>query len=344
MSLGKKSAAAILLLGCVGCAHTPDVTMQYYLSAAKVTFKVTRTIACDAANNKVISTGDATPTVQHYADRDAEVQTVAIAPLKSLFANTDVKFEFYEDGRLKGINESTTGQGENILKTALSIASALRTRSAGLETKDAAADCAAILKVGKQSPISLVYQGEVKVEKTGKQKLEGDSMTKGYLALLPKGAVDDVCAVVDQKKVEHATAPVKYAKQDGDVLVPMRQPAYVGIRIAASSNPDCSEGDTIWEGRVLAGQKGEPYFLPIPKAVMFGKQTFNLAVGESGAVTLIQYATEVGTGQVLNVISSGLDMLQNEDTKRANAARAEADLIAAQQRLVKCRADPKNCS
>ncbi|HET6264474.1 MAG TPA: hypothetical protein VFD95_06440 [Usitatibacter sp.] len=156
MSLAKKSAAAILLLGCVGCAHTPDVTMQYYLSAARVTFKVTRTIACDTVLSKVISTGDATPTVQHYADRKVNPQSVSVAPLKGLFTNTDVKFEFYEDGRLKGINESTTGQGESILKTALSIASAIRVGTVGIASRDMtkAVDCTEISRIGKQAPIS----------------------------------------------------------------------------------------------------------------------------------------------------------------------------------------------
>ncbi len=317
--------------------------MQYYLSAARVTFKVTRTIACDTVLSKVISTGDATPAVQHYADRKVNPQSVSVAPLKGLFTNTDVKFEFYEDGRLKGINESTTGQGESILKTALSIASAIRVGTVGIASRDMtkAVDCTEISRIGKQAPISLVYFGEVDVTKAGSQSLEADSLTKVYVQLL-KDALDPVCAVVGE--VQKGVKPLTYAERDGDVLVPMRQPAYVGIRVAASRQADCSGGDTIWNGFVLAGQKGEPYSLPIPKAAMFGKQTFALAVGESGAVNSIQYATEVGTGQVLNVISSGLDLLQNEDTKRANAARAEADLIAAQQRLLKCRADPKNCS
>jgi hypothetical protein len=107
--------------------------MQYYLSAARVTFKVTRTIACDTVLSKVISTGDATPTVQHYADRKVN-----------------------EDGRLKGINESTTGQGESILKTALSIASAIRVGTVGIASRDMtkAVDCTEISRIGKQAPIS----------------------------------------------------------------------------------------------------------------------------------------------------------------------------------------------
>lgn len=42
-------AAAGLTLG--GCAHTPAVTLSYYLPKTSVSFKVIRTVACDAGDN-----------------------------------------------------------------------------------------------------------------------------------------------------------------------------------------------------------------------------------------------------------------------------------------------------
>ena len=338
MSLVDKSAWAVLVVGAVGCAHTPDVTMKYYLSASKVTFKVTRTLACDAVNGKIVSTADAVPTIQAYADRSKPAAEVRIAPLQGWFANSDIKFEFYDDGRLKGINATSTGQGETILKTAIAIATMPRI----LGSSPKANECAEVLRVGKQSPISLVYVGDVDVESAAVQSIQPDTLSRAYLQLLPPNIVAPICAVV--KEVDPAAIPASYTAREGDVLVPMRQPGLVRIRVAASFDPACDGGDPIWDGKVLAGQRGTPYSLPIPRAAMFGKQTFVLAVDPSGAATQIQYATETGVGQALNVLSTGLTELQNEDSKRAAAARAEADLIAAQQRLVRCRADPKSCS
>jgi hypothetical protein len=37
------------------------------------------------------------------------------------FADSDANFQFYDDGRLKSINQSTTGQGETIIKSVVSL-------------------------------------------------------------------------------------------------------------------------------------------------------------------------------------------------------------------------------
>ena len=65
---------------------------------------------------------------------------------------------------------------------------------------------------------------------------------------------------------------------------------------------------------------------------------------ESGALTSVQYATNTGAGQALNVAASALTALQGETTaQKVAAVKAEADLIAQQQRLVQCLADPPSC-
>lgn len=338
MSLVKKSACAVLLLGCVGCAHMPDVTVGYYLARTKATFKVIRTVACDA-NNNIIVANAVTPAVTHFADRDQRHQ-VSLAPLKGFLSNSDVKFEFYDDGRLKGVNATTTGQGEAILKTALTIASTLGAFS-GSRAASTSTECALINKVSPGKPLSLTYEGDVEMDRQGlSQAIPPDTASAVYASQL-RSAISGVCAKV--MGIEQATAPVGYEGKRNEVLLTVRQPGLVRIRVAATDDKECMK-DTIWDGKVLAGQSGTAYSMPIPAAAVFGKQTFAVTVHESGALTMMQYASDTGTGQVLNVIGSALTEIQGEAGRKAAALRAEADLIAAQQRLVKCRADPTTCS
>ena len=83
---------------------------------------------------------------------------------------------------------------------------------------------------------------------------------------------------------------------------------------------------------------------PIPAAAAFGKEVFAVTFADSGALSSVQYVSNTGTGQVLNVANAGLTAFKPETTaQKAAAVQAEADLIAQQQRLVQCLADPSSC-
>lgn len=108
MTLIRVSASAALATFLGGCAHLPDVTVGYYVAQSKVSFKVMRTVACDANNNPIVA-NSTTPIVTHSADRDQFIP-IRLAGLKGTFSDTDVKFEFYEDGRLKSVNATGTAK------------------------------------------------------------------------------------------------------------------------------------------------------------------------------------------------------------------------------------------
>ena len=58
----------------------------------------------------------------------------------------------------------------------------------------------------------------------------------------------------------------------------------------------------------------------------------------------MQFVSNTGTGQALNVAGAGLTALEGDTTaQKAAQVKAEGDLIAAQQRLVACKADPASC-
>lgn len=113
-------AIALIPVILSACASLPDATVRYYLPQTKLSVRVVRTVSCDASNQLVLANA-VTPTVVHVADRN-QLEHVALRGLKGTFSDSDVKFGFYDDGRLKDFNASSTGQGEAILKTVISIA------------------------------------------------------------------------------------------------------------------------------------------------------------------------------------------------------------------------------
>lgn len=338
MALIRALAMGALAACLAGCAHLPDVTVGYYLAKSKVNFKVIRTVACDANNNPIVA-NSTTPTVTHSAD-PGQFVPIRLAGLKGTFSDTDLKFEFYEDGRLKSVNATSTGQGEVIFKTVVTIATAVLALDGS--TKTYPQECNFIKSAGGGKPLTLTYEGEVDIGRSpnDKQDIPPDT-TSGVYAIILAKAIGYVCATVEG--AEAAKAPATYELQAGDVVLRARQPGLVRLRVVAGGMNDCKI-DTVWEGKLPVAQFGTVYSLPIPAAASFGKQVFAASFLESGALTSVQYTTNTGAGQVLNLTSSALTALQGETTaQRALDVKAEADLIAQQQRLVQCLADPKTC-
>jgi hypothetical protein len=341
MTLIRLSVSAALATFLGGCAFTPNVTVGYYLAQSKVSFKVIRTVACDADNNPVVANAT-TPTVTHSADR-AQFIPIHLAGLRGTFSDTDVKFEFYEDGRLKSVNTTSLGQGEAILKTVVTIATAVAVLALDGGTKPYPDECAFIKSAGGAKPLTLTYEGVVdSSESTHKeQPILPDTTSKFYAEKLNE-AIGHVCAVVEG--TEASQVPATYEAQADDVLLKARQPALVQIKVMTGCVND-KQNFTTWQGKLPVAQFGTPYALPIPAPPMFGKQVFAVSFLESGALTSVQYAGNTGTGQILNVTSSALTALQGETTaQKAAEVKAEADLIAQHQRLIRCRADPKTCT
>lgn len=329
---------ALVAIWLGGCAHTPDITLGYYLPKSSVSFKVIRTIACDASDNPIVATA-VTPTVKHSADMSSR-QTVALSGLRGTFSDSDVKLEYYEDGRLSGVNASSTGQGEAILKTAITLATAVFGLDGGSRTHPA--ECAEIKTYGGGKPLAIINEGSVDLTKgqNDAQPIAPDTASAFYANRL-KAILGGVCAHMAGSTTPQA--PAQYQAASGDVLLHLRQPGTASIKLTAGPTNGC-EGTEIWNDSVPAAQFGTAYILPIPAAAIFGKQQFAVGITESGALKSVQYASNTGAGQVLNVGSTALTALQGDTTTQKLAeVKAEADLIAQQQRLVGCLADPTTC-
>ena len=94
----------------------------------------------------------------------------------------------------------------------------------------------------------------------------------------------------------------------------------------------------------LTAPDAQTYVLPIPKAALFGKQSFSLALSEAGVITSVEYGKNTGAASVLNAAGAAATA-QAPETTAAKAAdvKAQADLIAQQQRLARCQANPAQC-
>jgi hypothetical protein len=322
-----------------GCAHLPDATVGYYLAKSEVKFKVIRTVTCDA-NNNLIVVSSGTPSVTHAADHDQFVP-IKLNDLKGPFSDADIKFDFYEDGRLKGINSSSTGQGEIILKTTVSVAAAALALK-GITTRNYPKECAFIKSAGGGKPLTLTYEGIIDVTKSAdeKQIIPPDPMSIFYAEQL-RDAIGDVYAVVEEA-TKQKEVPLNYVAKSEDVLLKARQPGLVKIKVMpVGAN---GQAGTIWEGELPVAQFGTFYSIPVSAPALFGKQVFAISFQESGGLTSLQYVSNNGASQVLNVVNSSLNALQGESTaQKATNIKAEADLIAQQQRLARCLADPTKC-
>ena len=338
-------AALSALLGLLGgCAHMPEVTVGYYLAESTISFKVVRTVACDA-DNRVIVANATTPTVTHSADRSRLIQ-VRLDKLKGTFSDTDIKFEFLADGRLKGVNATNTGQGEAALKTVATIATAAMAitalREPGTPREPLKAECDLVKSVGAGKPITLTYEGVVDLGRgpRDKQDIPPDTASEAYAKALAK-SIGTVFAVVEGN--ETSRAPATYEAHARDVLLTARQPGMVTIKVMTGAAKGF-EDEKVWQGKLPAAQLGTTYSVPIPGPTTFGKLNLAASFEESGAISSLQYAANTGTVQALNATGAALTTMQGETTaQKAADVKAEADLIAQQQRLVQCLADPRSC-
>ena len=323
------------LLG--GCANLPDAELAYYLTQTSVSVRVVRTVACDAKDRPIV-VNSVTPTVAHSADT-AQAHTFKLSTLKSFFSDNDVKLELYEDGRLKGLNAIGQGQGETILKSALTILGALKEAPA----KSYPTECG-IINSTKDKMVTLTYQETVDISQIPSrvQHIPPDQGSAPRANEI-RSAIGNVCA--EAKEIEQMAAPVvEVSSKETGVRLKARQPARVNLKVMTGRDEVCTSPEEIWTGKIVAAQHGKAYEILVPKPSLFGKMTTAVAFTESGALSSIQYATTAGTGQVLGVVNSALTIFQSDTAEqRAKELKARGDEILYQERLTGCLANRANC-
>ena len=326
-----------------GCSSTPDVVYRYYPSQARTTVTVTQTIDCDASKTRVVVVETPSVTTVYSADKSKAPASLKIKELSSAFADSDIAFTWFEDGRLKSVGQSSTGQGESIAKSALTLAAALApVGGAATNEKKLLPECDVIASRGGGKPVSLTYSKQLAFnsKEVGKsldfdmapQSRELYAQLQGQLPVLKL----EVGALIDAVTFAGWDGAASESASNGAVSLLLRRTSDVALSISTAGSP-------IWTA-VVAVPTASSYSLPIPKAAFFGKQSFGLTLAESGAITALSYGKTSGVSGGLNALTA-LDsaVSPQSDAAKAAAVKSQADLIAQQQRLARCQAQPDKC-
>jgi hypothetical protein len=133
--------AALALSAC----STPKGTITYYLPRAESVLKVTQTLACNGAGDRLTQVVNVAATTTYSSDPAASAVIIEPRKIDGWLANADIAFAFTDDGRLSGVNVTTVGQGGEVLKDAVAVAKTIAT-VAGVPSK-AAFDANAACKI-----------------------------------------------------------------------------------------------------------------------------------------------------------------------------------------------------
>ena len=331
---------ALILLGSLlaGCARTPPVIIKYPYARSALHVEIVQSLACDSSNMPVV-VNTVTPTMLHMADADPKATgSIDLGGLDGPLSNSEFKTDFYADGRLKAINVTTTGQGEGILKTAIGL---IRFAGEAPPPVDPKPICQTFRKAFGDKALSVTYEltHGLATSETSLVPIPPEHASRAQYELY-KDLLGKFCLQVPRARL--VKPPTTYTPGRGDVIVTARQPAMVEAAVTVGPRANCAE-TALWSGLVPAGQHGFEYKIPVPRAAIFGKQVFAASFEESGAISSLQYNKDTGAGQLLNVVEAAAKEIQTTDEEEAAKVKAKADLIAAQQRLVRCQANPSTC-
>ena len=327
------------------CAATPNVETGYYDAKASVVIKFTQTAKCKTVNNQqiLIRETDFSVTPSYSANRtETAYHTLKFSKLDGFLTNTDVTVTYYDDGRLKGLNTKQAGQAGPIIKSIVDLAAAIAKAAAPTPAKD---DCD-FLSAMSSDPVTVVYEGKSSFDENDKIiELTPKNISKTVLE-------NNLNTIFDVPSVDYAvdkatscSAKSDYQRQACDLSTSKRghyplslvQPALVTLNLNVND-------DEYGTSKVLVPQLGKSYTLPVPKAPLFGENRFGLALSEAGTPTSIGYGASSGIAEVFTGATSVAGAVGGASTaEKAAAVKAEADLIAQQKRLVRCRADDANC-
>src|SRR5690348_1643806 len=113
----------LLLLG--ACASTPDVTIQYYPAKSLATFTTTQNLACTKDETTLVVTNTVSAATEYSADTTKPPHSLRVKDLDNAFVDASLTVELFGDGRLKGINASSTGEGQAVISAAATLAGEL---------------------------------------------------------------------------------------------------------------------------------------------------------------------------------------------------------------------------
>lgn len=112
-----------------GCANLPDKQqINYYYPKAQTHIAVVQTLGCTSSNNHILSEAQVLVTTTYVAGTSAPPLT--LGSFDGSWNDHDIDLNFTDDGRLKGINATSSGEGGTVLKGVASTVGAIVTAGA----------------------------------------------------------------------------------------------------------------------------------------------------------------------------------------------------------------------
>ncbi len=346
------------LLSGAACASIPNSQIGYYGTKWEAAVTVTQTIGC-SENNQILSSYYSPDIKVRFSSDYDKHHTLNIKQLSRWYANSDFTVNFYEDGRLKSIGQTTTGQGETYIKNAITIASAVAKMAPLVKEQDpTVAICTIVNTIGNKKPITLTY---------GIAPEDSITTAPKTVTLMPTGAsgpiVDSLESaglnarpVVDVKLVDRKSTYGGSREIDSNGARKIRQPTdktcdalHLFLQDTETVNltlmvKDAVKGDQmISSSELVVPKKDSFYSLPILKAKLFGKQTFNLKLTEAGAIDTLGYGMEAGGTGLMNALAAASKTESDILSSKAADEKAKADILANQHRRVVCETKPADC-
>lgn len=362
----RHSVPIIAVLAVSGCASTPKVQLGYYLPKTDASVRFVRTVTC--RGNQPYSVVEGFVDVAHSADTDVWYP-LNISALTGRLSNSDLKLDFYPGRRLKSVNSSYAGQGEAITK---SMAMLILPR-AGFAANIASSSCDYLKDYGEKGVLTLTYSAKLNFIPQGNNSAKVANVINAEKIYVIAGSVidpdpesklhhmelykelGDIClnARVDEPTrfpLTGSDGNVMQEFPDG-VLINAREPGTLSATFFAwrddpkkPNAPVCSDEQRVFMTKTapFADSRGN-YGIPIPRARAFGESVVDLQFDESGALAGVKYGSKSGAAGAGNALTTLADHFMPTDALVAARLKAEADVIAAQQRLLKCRLNPEEC-
>ncbi|WP_133647940.1 hypothetical protein [Paraburkholderia flava] len=335
--------SAWLVIILTGCAVLPDATITYYLPKSQTAITATQTIACDS--QKILSVTTVLNAKPAYmADYTRKAEPLHIQKLDGMMSDTDVAVTLTDDGRLKSINSTQTGEAEAVIKEAVTVAAGV---AAVAFTSTRWCD-----GPNSEKPVTITYSAgpldykQMAVAQDTNKDMKIDDASQALYKTVSASTLDGepIGDSLMPTLVIHPAQPIQTVEQteikDGvPITLPKMQKIRVELLWGLKSKTSVGTQD------LYLPREGEnsTFSLDIPSSAWFGTQKFILSIADSGGITSIEYGKNTGTASALTATQDVLSAKSDVTTDRIANLKAQADLIAAQQRLAGCKTKPAEC-
>lgn len=345
----------------VGCASIPDVEVSYRPVKWSMLLTVVHTITCNHDDSLAIIERGANFLPIYFAGPADPRFRLRLKDLDRYSADADFTVGFTDDGRLKSINASTVGQGESVVKGSVAAAASLASVPVALAAVPAGAVslfsqnvlqkriadakpatiCNVVRKWTLTAPsqlpqVSLVQTTVLRGVPSDLDPVPTEDQ-RPLLAQLQESGLD-LNTKVSTSFVKDELQPIaKLSEVVGSEEVPLRIQRMVTFKATVKD----AQGDIGIKS--IPVPTSDTFVLPVPKAALFGKQSFSLLLAESGRISNMGYGRTAGTPGAMGALTALAGAETTEDNTQAAAMKAASDLIAQQQRYSNCKLKPTEC-